>query len=84
MGGGDISTDINILNNACTMNPTVDELLTEAGEGLELYKQQQVVPTTSCTPVHGRTRFYFQKRKYRIAENFCMVVLIFAYFACVF
>ena len=57
MNMGDISADMDIFKNACAMESVVDELLLEAGDAFELYKQEQEVPTTTSTLVYGRTWF---------------------------
>ena len=38
MGLGDISADVDIIENACPMESTVDRLLFEIGDAFELHK----------------------------------------------
>ena len=51
MGLGDISADVDIIENACTMESIVDELLLEIGDAFELHKEQQEARTnTNISP----------------------------------
>ena len=49
MGVGDISTNVNIIENACAMESIVDELLLEIGDAFVLHKQQQEATTNTCS-----------------------------------
>ena len=67
---GNISTDVDILENTCTMESIMDALLLEAGDAFELYEQEQEVPTTTSmsTLVQGRTRFAVPKTEKEVVE----------------
>ena len=54
----DISTDVDIIENTCTMESIVDKLLLEICDAFELHKQQQEATTNTSTLVHGRTVTY--------------------------
>ena len=54
MGPGDISADLDTIENACAMKSIVDVVL-EVGDTFELHKQQQEATTNTSTLVHERT-----------------------------
>ena len=68
MGLGDISADIDSIENACAMESIVDELLLEVGNAFELHEQQQEPTTNTSTLVHGRTRFAVPKTEKEVTE----------------
>ena len=68
MGLGNISADIDIIENACSMEFIVDKLLLEIGNAFELHKQQQEATTNTSTLVHGGTRFAVPKTEKEVVE----------------
>ena len=77
VGRDDISADDDIIDNACTMESIVDNVLVEIGDAFKLYKQQQETTANTSILVHERTRFAAPKTEnevyvlhfYRFAQS---------------